>query len=177
VREAIEAAGATLLYLPQYSPDLDPIELAFAKFKALQRKAAEPFAVSGAASARSSRNYCNSTRMRQLFQTRGLCCNLTGICFSPHNSDTGMILDLIAHWPVNVAASLVVGDKKIEAGPASGLKSFRMAGSKVSSRSSCGNEAIAPRRLTVDQPSSSCSRMRNPNSPPARIGSHAANRG
>ena len=41
VREAIEAAGATLLYLPQYSPDLDPIELAFAKFKALLLKAAE----------------------------------------------------------------------------------------------------------------------------------------
>ena len=41
VREAIEAAGATLLYLPQYSPDLDPIELAFAKFEALLRKAAE----------------------------------------------------------------------------------------------------------------------------------------
>jgi transposase len=41
VREAIEAADATLLYLPQYSPDLDPIELAFAKFKALLRKAAE----------------------------------------------------------------------------------------------------------------------------------------
>jgi transposase len=41
VHEAIEAAGATLLYRPQYSPDLDPIELAFAKFKALLRKAAE----------------------------------------------------------------------------------------------------------------------------------------
>jgi transposase len=41
VREAIEAAGATLPSVPQYSPDLDPIELAFAKFKALLRKAAE----------------------------------------------------------------------------------------------------------------------------------------
>jgi len=40
VRELIEAAGATLRYLPQYSPDLDPIELAFAKVKALLRKAA-----------------------------------------------------------------------------------------------------------------------------------------
>jgi len=40
VRELIKAAGATLRYLPQYSPDLDPIELAFAKFKALLRKAA-----------------------------------------------------------------------------------------------------------------------------------------
>jgi transposase len=41
VREAIEAAGATLRYLPPYSPDLNPIELFFAKLKALLRKAAE----------------------------------------------------------------------------------------------------------------------------------------
>ncbi|HSA67040.1 MAG TPA: IS630 family transposase [Methyloceanibacter sp.] len=40
VREAIEAAGATLLYLPPYSPDFNPIEQAFAKLKALLRKAA-----------------------------------------------------------------------------------------------------------------------------------------
>ena len=40
-REAIEAAGATLLYLPPYSPDFNPIENAFAKLKALLRKAAE----------------------------------------------------------------------------------------------------------------------------------------
>lgn len=41
VREAIEAVGANLLYLPPYSPDLNPIELAFAKFKTGLRKAAE----------------------------------------------------------------------------------------------------------------------------------------
>ena len=41
VRERIEAAGARLLYLPPYSPDLNPIELAFAKLKALLRRAAE----------------------------------------------------------------------------------------------------------------------------------------
>lgn len=41
VREAIEAEGATLRYLPPYSPDLNPIENAFAKLKALLRKAAE----------------------------------------------------------------------------------------------------------------------------------------
>lgn len=40
VREAIEGRGASLLYLPPYSPDLNPIELAFAKFKAYLRKAA-----------------------------------------------------------------------------------------------------------------------------------------
>jgi transposase len=40
VRERIEAAGAILLYLPPYSPDFNPIEQAFAKLKALLRKAA-----------------------------------------------------------------------------------------------------------------------------------------
>ncbi len=41
VRGAIEAVGATLLYLPPYSPDFNPIEKAFSKLKALLRKAAE----------------------------------------------------------------------------------------------------------------------------------------
>lgn len=40
VREAIEEAGACLAYLPPYSPDLNPIEKAFAKVKAILRKAA-----------------------------------------------------------------------------------------------------------------------------------------
>jgi len=40
VRQAIEAAGAMLLYLPAYSPDFNPIEMAFSKFKALLRAAA-----------------------------------------------------------------------------------------------------------------------------------------
>ena len=39
-RRAIEAAGARLLFLPPYSPDFNPIENAFAKLKALLRKAA-----------------------------------------------------------------------------------------------------------------------------------------
>ena len=41
VRELIEAAGAELHYLPPYSPDFNPIENAFAKLKALLRKAAK----------------------------------------------------------------------------------------------------------------------------------------
>jgi transposase len=40
VREAIEAAGAHLLYLPRYSPDLNPIENLFARPKPLMRKLA-----------------------------------------------------------------------------------------------------------------------------------------
>jgi len=41
VRALIEAAGATLRYLPPYSPDFNPIEMMFSKLKALLRKAAE----------------------------------------------------------------------------------------------------------------------------------------
>ena len=40
VRLAIEAAGAELRFLPPYSPDFNPIEMAFSKLKALLRKAA-----------------------------------------------------------------------------------------------------------------------------------------
>ncbi len=41
VRRIIQAAGAELRYLPPYSPDLNPIEMAFAKLKAHLRKANE----------------------------------------------------------------------------------------------------------------------------------------
>ena len=41
VREAIATAGASLLFLPPYSPDFNPIENAFARLKALLRQAAE----------------------------------------------------------------------------------------------------------------------------------------
>ena len=41
VREAIEARGATLRFLPKYSPDLNPIEMSFSRLKAHLRRAAE----------------------------------------------------------------------------------------------------------------------------------------
>jgi len=41
IRDAIEAAGANLIYLPPYSPDFNPIENAFAKLKTLMRAKAE----------------------------------------------------------------------------------------------------------------------------------------
>jgi len=41
VRDAIESADAQLWYLPPYSPDLNPIELAFSKFKWLMKSAQE----------------------------------------------------------------------------------------------------------------------------------------
>ncbi len=41
VRRAIHSAGAHLLFLPPYSPDLNPIEMVFAKLKTLLRRADE----------------------------------------------------------------------------------------------------------------------------------------
>ncbi len=41
VRQAIEAVGAELRYLPAYSPDFNPIEMAFSKLKAILRAAAQ----------------------------------------------------------------------------------------------------------------------------------------
>jgi transposase len=40
IREALRAAGATLLFVPPYSPDLNPIEMAFSKIKSILRKKA-----------------------------------------------------------------------------------------------------------------------------------------
>lgn len=40
IRQCLEAAGMGLLYLPPYSPDFNPIEQAFAKFKTLVRRMA-----------------------------------------------------------------------------------------------------------------------------------------
>ena len=41
IKEAIEKAGASVRYLPKYSPDLNPIEMLYSKFKGYLRKAAE----------------------------------------------------------------------------------------------------------------------------------------
>lgn len=54
VREIIEAVGARLLFLPPYSPDFNPIEQAFAKLKAILRKAARTLGVPQAANATAS---------------------------------------------------------------------------------------------------------------------------
>ena len=57
VRIAIETTGATLRYLPPYSPDLNPIEMASSKFKALLRRLRRgPLTTSGPPSPRPCRN-------------------------------------------------------------------------------------------------------------------------
>jgi len=73
VRRAIRDVGARLVFLPKYSPDLNPIEQAFAKFKTLLRKvgARTYEAISG----RKRRNPCPipTSRMRRIPQERRLC--------------------------------------------------------------------------------------------------------
>ncbi|TQN55966.1 IS630 family transposase [Agrobacterium tumefaciens] len=68
-REMIEAAGATMMFLPPYSPDFNPIEKAFSKLKALLRKAAERTVIElwdrigkliGIVEPQEARNYFNS---------------------------------------------------------------------------------------------------------------------
>jgi putative transposase len=56
VRHAVRAAGARLVFLPKYSPDLNPIEQVFAKFKTLERPAPEHTTRSPTQAQRSSRN-------------------------------------------------------------------------------------------------------------------------
>lgn len=69
VRDAIEAAGARLLYLPPYSPDFNPIENAFAKLKALLRaKPREPSRLYE--TRRRGRRPLHPSRMCQLLQSR-----------------------------------------------------------------------------------------------------------
>ena len=68
VQKAIEHAGATLRYLPQYSPDLNPIETPFHSFKEFLRKVA---ARSVQALYRAIRAYLRTSRLRKSPTTSG----------------------------------------------------------------------------------------------------------
>jgi transposase len=65
VREALRMIGATVRNLPAYSPDLNPIEMAFSKLKAALRKGA--LAIN-----RQARQIICAGRMRQLISASGL---------------------------------------------------------------------------------------------------------
>jgi hypothetical protein len=84
----IEARGATLRYLPKYSPDLNPIEMPFGKLKADLRKAAER-TIPRLRRRIGLRSYSLSSRGFQLFQARRLCVKSTGICSSAPTLSSG----------------------------------------------------------------------------------------
>ena len=80
--QPIEAAGARLLYLPPYSPDFNPIENAFAKLKALLRKAAErTVEASGAPSP--THFAASRPRNAQTIRRRRIRCRLIGFRARP----------------------------------------------------------------------------------------------
>ena len=86
VREMIEAAGASLLFLPPYSPDFNPIENAFAKLKALLRKAAERTVDGLWATIGLLIDLFEPPRMPKLLRRRRIRCNVIGrrsSCFVP----------------------------------------------------------------------------------------------
>lgn len=71
-RQAIEKAGAELRFLPPYSPDFNPIEMAFSKIKALLKKAAAR-SVTDLWDAHPRCDQCHhSNRMRQLLHCLGI---------------------------------------------------------------------------------------------------------
>ncbi len=76
VRKAIRAASARLLFLPPYSPDLNPIEQVFAKLKLLLRKAAERSVEATWQRIGQLLDAFPSSRMRKLPQKQRLCFNL-----------------------------------------------------------------------------------------------------
>ena len=67
VRLAIEAVGANLLYLPPYSPDLNSIEMAFSKFKAILRPPHSEASMACGTSS-STPSSVSPTRMRELLR-------------------------------------------------------------------------------------------------------------
>jgi transposase len=71
VREAVEKVGARLLFLPPYSPDFNPIENAFAKLKALLRKAAARTITDLWAAIGNSLSACTPDECQNYFQAAG----------------------------------------------------------------------------------------------------------
>ena len=73
VRRAIRDIGARLVFLPKYSPDLNPIEQVFAKFKTLPRKVGRAKLRSRLPSLCSDSHPVSPRRMRRIHQERRLC--------------------------------------------------------------------------------------------------------
>jgi len=74
VKDAIATAGASLLYLPPYSPDLNPIEKLFAKLKPLLRKAAKRSVEALWNEIRELLNTLSSTECANYFASSGYVC-------------------------------------------------------------------------------------------------------
>jgi len=79
---AIRACGARMLFLPQYSPDLNPIEMAFAKLKAHLRAAAARTQTNPRCRTDSRLRPVSASRMSKLLQSRRVCVRITDDAFN-----------------------------------------------------------------------------------------------
>ena len=77
IQEASEKAGATLRFLSRYSPDLNPIEMPYSKFKEFMRKAAAPTIPALYRAIRSFVPQLSTLEMRQLLQACRLCFHMS----------------------------------------------------------------------------------------------------
>ena len=82
VRNMIRNAGAHLMFLPPYSPDLNPIEQVFAKIKHLMRRAMERTVEAAQDRLVSVLDTIPTKRMRKLLQRGRICGNLNATCSS-----------------------------------------------------------------------------------------------
>jgi DDE superfamily endonuclease len=82
IREAIETRGATLCYLPPYSPDLNPIEMPFQQAEGISEQGGRTNNFPPASPNWHIRAQSKRPRSLQLFQARRLCVKSTGICSS-----------------------------------------------------------------------------------------------
>ncbi len=81
VGDAIESVGATPRYLPKYSPDLNPIEMSYSKFKTFMRTVAAPTVPRLNRAIRSFIPKLAPQECAKLFQACRLCFNMTGTRF------------------------------------------------------------------------------------------------
>jgi hypothetical protein len=79
VAEAIEAVGATLIYLPKYSPDLNPIESRLQQTQGASSQGGRTYDSAALASDRSRRHRFQPARMQKFLSPCRLCSNMTGI--------------------------------------------------------------------------------------------------
>ena len=86
VREAIEAANATLRYLPPYSPDLNPIELSVQRLQGIPAQVRRAHRTGTSPPHRTVRATIARRSLRQLLRSRRLCCNMTGIRLRGHHT-------------------------------------------------------------------------------------------
>jgi transposase len=80
VAQAIEAAGATLIYLPKYSPDLNPIGTGLQQAEGASAQSRRAYRAAPLAPHRSRRYRIPRARMHQFLSPCRLCSNVTGIC-------------------------------------------------------------------------------------------------